>query len=154
MPCPDRSLCIMSFDPVRLGSGGENPNEFRSAPGPTHREGCYNAWCLLFPQHLTAPDSTLGSENSIFHLFRAGNVWEDWGSSASVGLLHTLFHTSQASEGNVPESLKDGHMLRAPVSEVTTDLPDFWSWTNLPSVLCSRHEAGIVFRHLPLTTPC
>lgn len=44
MPCPDRSLCISSFDPVTLRFGGENPNEFRSAPGPTHREGCYNAW--------------------------------------------------------------------------------------------------------------
>lgn len=134
--------------------GGENPNEFRSAPGPTHRDGCYSASTLLFPQHPTAPDSAFGSQNSILHLFRAGDVWEDWGSCASVGLLHTVFHTSQASKGNTPESLKDGHMLWVPVSEVTSDLPDFWRWTNLPSLFYSRHEAGILFRHLPLTTCC
>lgn len=63
MPCPDRSLCISSFDPVRLGFGGENPNEFRSAPGPTHGEGCYNAWCLLFPQ-LQTPHLALKTQSS------------------------------------------------------------------------------------------
>lgn len=61
--------------------------------------------CLVspLPPAPHSPDSTLGSQNSIFHLFRAGDVWEDQGSCASVGLLPTLFHTSQASKGNTPE---------------------------------------------------
>lgn len=64
MPCPDRSLCISSFDLVRLGFGGVSPNEFRSAPGPAHR--CYNAWCLLFLQHPTVqiPHLALKTQSS------------------------------------------------------------------------------------------
>lgn len=121
MLCPDRSLCISSFDPVGLGFGGENPNEFRSAPGPAHREGCYNVWCHLFPQHPTAPDSTLGSPNSIFHLFRAGDVWEDWGSCASVGLLYTWLHTSQASKGHTQRAAGWSHAAGTHLSS------DIWS---------------------------
>lgn len=66
MPCPDRSLCISSFDLVRLGFGGESLNEFRRAPGPAHGEGCYNAWCLLFPQHPTVqiPHLALKTQSS------------------------------------------------------------------------------------------
>lgn len=121
MPCPDRSLCISSFDPVRLGFGKENPNEFRSAPGPAHREGCHNAWCLLFPQ-LQTPHLALQTQSSTSS---EQEVCEKTEAAVPVLGSFTLYSTHPKPPKETPREQQDGHMLQAPISDVTSDLPHF-----------------------------